>query len=59
MTTPPRQHPLRCQCGTCKTPFAVVQNGCLVITVRHGGDKHTNVLRLEDVVKLLQQEVPA
>lgn len=59
MTTTPRQHPLLCQCGTCKTPFAVVQNGCLVITVRHNGDKHTNVLRLEDVKQMLEQMAAA
>jgi hypothetical protein len=56
MATDPRQHPLRCQCGTCKTPFAFVQNGALVIVARHNGEKHTNILPLTQVVQLLQQE---
>jgi hypothetical protein len=50
-----RQHPLRCQCGACDLPFATVQAGVLVIISRHGGDKHTNVLRLEDVERLLAE----
>jgi hypothetical protein len=45
---------LPCQCGGCGTPYAVVQNGVLVIIARHNGEKHTNVLRLEDVERLLR-----
>lgn len=54
MTTAPPPHPLRCQCGTCKTPFAVVRGGVLVIESRHNGEKHTNFLTLEEVRRMLE-----
>jgi len=36
---------LRCSCGT---PWAKIINGCLVVESRHRGEKHTNVLALEE-----------
>lgn len=54
MTPTPRQHPLLCQCGTCRTPFAVIQNGCLVIIAKHGSDRHVNILKLEDLAAMLK-----
>lgn len=55
MAVTTRQHPLRCQCGACDLPYAIVQNGVLVIVARHNGDRHTNVLKLEDVERLLAE----
>jgi len=45
------------RCKDCQLPFARVLNGLLVIESRHGGMKHTNSIRLEDVVELLQERV--
>jgi hypothetical protein len=47
---------LMCQCG-CGTPFATVQDGCLVIVARHAGEKHISVLKLEHIAALLEQTV--
>lgn len=41
-------------CSTCRLPFAVVENGVLVIESRHHGEKHTNVLSLEAVYELVK-----
>lgn len=43
------------KCGDCHQPYARVHDGVLVIESRHGGVKHTNSIRLEDVVQLLQE----
>jgi len=45
----------RLRCPDCGLPFARVQDGVLVIETQHYGKRHTNVLRLEDVVQLLQE----
>lgn len=42
-------------CGDCHLPCARVRDGVLVIESRHGGVKHTNSIRLEDVVELLRE----
>lgn len=44
---------LRCACGT---PWAEVQNGCLVIKSRHRGEQHVNVITLAQLVKLLAEQ---
>jgi len=42
------------RCCDCHLPYARVRDGVLVIESRHGGTKHVNAIRLEDVVQLLQ-----
>jgi hypothetical protein len=49
-----KNEPLRCQCRDCNTPIAKVQDGVLVIIARHDGEKHVNILKIEDLIKLLQ-----
>lgn len=56
-THEPRRIVLHCQCGACEVPFAVVQNGVLVIIARHGGDKHTNVVRPDQLAEMARQTV--
>lgn len=43
------------RCDECNLPYARVQDGVLVIESRHYGVKHTNVIRLEDMIELLQE----
>ena len=43
---------LRCNCGT---PWAKIINGVLVVESRHRGEKHTNVLALEELRRLMEQ----
>ena len=42
------------RCSDCHLPFARVQEGVLIIESKHDRVKHMNVIRLEDVVELLQ-----
>jgi len=39
------------RCSQCSTPLAEVQNGCLVITAKHHGEKHTTVIPINDLVR--------
>jgi hypothetical protein len=50
----PRRIMLLCQCGTCRKPWAAVQNGVLVITSWHD-ERHTNTMRLDDLQRLLEE----
>jgi hypothetical protein len=43
---------LRCNCGT---PWAKIVNGCLVVESRHRGEKHVNVLAMEELRRLMEQ----
>jgi hypothetical protein len=43
-------------CSCCGLPWATIQNGVLVVVARHGGDKHTNVLRLDDLYELMRRD---
>lgn len=45
--------PLRC--AKCGLPWATIQNGVLMVESKHNGDKHTNVITLAELVKLLQE----
>ncbi len=46
----------RLTCACCNQPFARLQNGAIVITSRHHGDRHTNCISLTDVLELLQED---
>lgn len=48
------KRPVPCGCAGCELPFAYIQNGVLVIESRHHGEQHVNVLRLEELIRLLQ-----
>lgn len=41
-------------CEYCERPFAMVQSGALLITSKHLGNSHSNILRLEDIICMLQ-----
>jgi hypothetical protein len=41
------------ECSCCKLPFARIQNGALVIDSRHHGERHTNVIALAELVRLV------
>ena len=42
-------------CACCTLPFGYVQNGVLMIVSKHGGDKHTNMITLEELRRLLER----
>jgi hypothetical protein len=46
---------LKCSC--CDLPFAVVQRGVLVIQSRHHGERHVNVLTLEELRRMLDAAI--
>lgn len=43
---------LLCSCGECRLPFAVIENGMLIILSRHNGVSHRNVIPLLMAVDL-------
>lgn len=43
---------LLCSCGECRLPFAVIENGMLIIQSRHNGVSHRNVIPLLMAVDL-------
>lgn len=43
------------RCGVCGLPFATIQNGVLMVESKHNGDKHTNVITLAELEKLLRE----
>ncbi len=45
---------LRCSC--CGLPFAVLQNGALVVQSQHSGNKHTNAISLAELARLARDE---
>lgn len=49
------RHALVCQCGACTLPFATIQAGVLVILARHNGERHTNVVTLADLERMLKE----
>lgn len=42
---------MRCQQKDCMLPWLTVINGTVVVVARHNGDKHTNVIALETLIK--------
>jgi hypothetical protein len=53
MTTPPPDVVvLKCAC--CDLPFATIQRGVLMVNSRHHGDKHVNVVTLQDLIQWLR-----
>jgi hypothetical protein len=53
----PRRYVLRCQCDDCKLPYAYVQNGVLTIQSKHYLSRHTNVITLDELQRLIQQSI--
>ena len=55
------QHLFPLPCAHCNQPWAHIQNGCILIDSRHGGQTHTNTIALPRLHLLLsmslQQEV--
>lgn len=49
--------PQTLKCACCDLPFAVVQRGVLVIQSRHHGQKHSNVITLEELRRMLEQAI--
>lgn len=43
------------RCGQCGLPWAKVQNGVLVVESRHHGERHVNVIALEELFKLWKE----
>jgi len=40
----------------CGIEWMGIQNGCVMVISVHNGEKHTNVLRLEDLIRLAQED---
>jgi hypothetical protein len=51
MTTP---EPIVLKCACCDLPFATIQRGVLMVNSRHHGDKHVNVVTLQDLIQWLR-----
>lgn len=45
---------LTCLATGCKLPFLRLQGKCLIIESRHRGETHTNVVSLEDLIRLCE-----
>lgn len=43
------------RCGQCGLPWAKICNGVLVVESRHHGDRHVNVITLDEVKRLWQE----
>ena len=39
------------RCGQCGLPWAKISNGVLVVESRHHGDRHVNVIALEELLR--------
>lgn len=44
------------ECSCCKLPFARIQNGVLIIESRHHGEKHTNVIALAELLRMISAD---
>lgn len=53
MIMPPPE-PIVLKCACCDLPFATIQRGVLMVNSRHHGDKHVNVVTLQDLIQWLQ-----
>ena len=40
------------RCGQCGLPWAKISNGVLVVESRHHGDRHVNVISLDELARL-------
>ena len=40
----------------CGMVFLSIQNGCVMVTSWHDGEKHTNVLQLSDLRRLMEED---
>lgn len=47
---------LRCEC--CGLPFARLVNGAIIVESRHHGERHQNVVAVDELVKLRQEVRP-
>lgn len=52
---------LHCQCRDedghkCGITFLSIQNGCLMVTSIHDGQRHTNVVTLADIRRLQEED---
>lgn len=45
------------RCGQCGLPWAKICNGVLVVESRHHGDRHVNVITLDEVKRLWNEAV--
>jgi hypothetical protein len=53
MIMPPPE-PIVLKCACCDLPFATIQRGVLMVNSRHHGDKHVNVVTLQDLIQWLR-----
>lgn len=44
---------LRCTCHGCKSPFAIIANGTLIIESTHHGKKHQNTVSIAYLVAVM------
>lgn len=42
------------KCSRCGLPYAHVENGVLIVTARHHGEKHECVIAVSELVKIMQ-----
>jgi hypothetical protein len=40
------------RCGQCGLPWAKISNGVLVVESRHHGDRHVNVISLDELARM-------
>lgn len=40
----------------CGMVFVSIQNGCLMVTSTHDGERHTNVIMLSDLHRLMEED---
>jgi len=43
------------RCGQCGLPWAKICNGVLVVESRHHGDRHVNVIALDEIARLWRE----
>lgn len=47
------------RCATCGLPFAVVQDGAIVVRSKHHGEQHVNAVAIGRLIEVCQEDTRA